>query len=258
MLNRTALHLMAALAVAVGVWALLPDSHAQPAQPAPERRGMTDRAFLGVMWEEQPDATLKLTQVHPGTPAWDAGLLKDDVIVGVEIHQDNKPLENQVAQPVYLRMGLASAAPGTTFKMKVRRGEVSLQVEKAFCIDFPREKLSIPAAESMIGHYQSIMKDWRMAPEVWITVKSASYREFSSFHLREQQIEIARLEILRLQASIERERAETRVAFEQIKTLIAQRNLAEAQQRVAELQAAEKGFSLLGSILSLLITVMGL
>lgn len=43
-----------------------------------------------------------------------------------------------------------------------------------------------------------------------------------------------------------------------LKTLIAQRNLAEAQQRVAELQTAEKGFSLLGSILSLLITVMGL
>lgn len=222
------------LGAAGGVLLLAKEQQAQPAPAA--QRDMKDKAFLGVQWIQQDDGSLLITSVHPGSPAYMAGLIRDDRIIGLEGLKDGKPEPfPTVATGVMLQLGLVTAAPGAEFKLRVRRGRASLDVERLVCVDLPREGLTVPACEHVFDHYRRVAKDWQQAPEVWISVKSGSYAEFAAFHAKEQQIEIARLEIARIQKELENMDAERELIQAEIARAIEQKNLARAQQELTRL-----------------------
>lgn len=266
MLKHALAGCLAGLLVALATWSFLPTATAQSETPKPEtpKRGLSDKAYLGISWQKRPNDALEITQVYTATPAWDAGLIVGDCITAVEVLRDGKPAQD-FAPPSFLLLGLTNAAPGTEFKVKIRRGEKSFAVEKAIFDDLPKLNCEIPAARSYIEHIQRAMKDWNGREHVWVTIKSCSFREFSEFHMREQQLELVRTQILELQVRMEKEEAEIKVAYQRINTLLAQEDLAKAQKNLAEvktelarIQQMESGFSIAKTLLGLAFMIFGL
>ncbi|CAG0962877.1 hypothetical protein ARNL5_01053 [Anaerolineae bacterium] len=244
------------LMVAIATWSFLPAHEAQAAPETP-KRGLTDKAYCGFTYTKNKDDTLKITHVYPATPAWDAGLMREDTIMGVECFVEGKKTD-EPAPPMYLLLGLTNAAPGTEFRIKVLRGDPSLAAEKAICKEFVEKQIDIPAARSLFEHFRKAMKDWNRREMVWINIKSCSFKEFSDFHMREQQVELVRTQILEIQTRMQLEEAEIKQAYQNIRTLIAQEDLARAQAEVARVQQMESGFGIAKTILSIALMFFGL
>lgn len=243
------------LIIALGTWSFLPTSQAQPTPEAP-RRGLNDKAYLGIAYTTNTDGSLLLTQVYPATPAWDAGLIAGDTIMAVEVLRDGKRADD-FAPPTFLLLGLTTAAPGTEFRVKIERGNQSLAVEKAVLVDLPKQKCEIPAAQTFFDHIKTAMGNWNQRKVVWVTIKSCSFKEFSEFHMREQQVELMRTQILELQVRMVKEEAEIKQAYQNIRTLIAQEDLAKAQAELARVQQMESGFGIVKLLLGFIGGIFG-
>lgn len=256
MLKHTLAGCLVGLLVALATWSFLPAHEAQPAPEAP-RRGLSDKAYLGITYTSNPDQSLTLTQVYPATPAWDAGLVAGDTIMAVEVLRDGKRID-EPAPPTFLLLGLTTAAPGTEFRVKIERGDSSLAIEKAVLIDLPKAKCEIPCAQTFFDHIKTAMGNWNQRKQVWVNIKSCSFKEFSEFHMREQQVELIRTQILELQVRMEKEKAEIKQIEQNIKTLFAQERYLEAQTEFTRLQSMEKGFGLVQTLIGFALSIFGL
>lgn len=215
--------------------------------PAQTSRDHRDKAWIGISHITDQWGALEITLVHMGSPAWEAGLMVGDTIIGVEILVKGEPQKEMTHGHTvpYFLAGLNTAAPGTEFKVYVKRGQQSLSAEKAFAVDFPREGIEIPAAAVVIEHVQRKSADWKQAEFVWMNIKSRSYNEFSEHAMRTQQMEVARLQILKLQEEARNADLKRVQLIVDIENAIAQRDLALAQIKTNELKKIEGGFSII-------------
>lgn len=251
---KTVSALLAGLILGAAIVALIPrePATAQPSQPT--ARDHKDKAWIGISYIADQWGGLEISQVHFGSPAWEAGLMKGDTIVGVEVLIDGKlqpEMTHGQTVPFFLS-GLETAAPGTEFKVYVKRGAGSLATEKAFAVDFPREKIEIPAADVMIQHIRKKSEAWKQAEYVWMTIKSRSFNEFSEHALRAQQLEVARLQAVKLQEEVRNMDLQRAKLLAEIQNALAQRDLALAQTKAAEMQRLDSGFGVLQGVISLL------
>lgn len=225
-------------------------SRAEPATPTTAKREFNDHALIGLLWTAQPDGTLLISLVHPGTPAWNAGLCVGDTVLGSRGFEDGEEIDG-VVPPAALQMGLFTSPPGTEFEFKIKRGATSLQLETTVR-EMEAKKQSIPACQVFFDHFAAISKGWKNKPTLWIKLKSISAADFSAFEMREQQKMSLRLQITELQTRIELERTQTLTAYFEIDKLIAEKRNAEAQAALAAVQARESGTNTAKTLLGLL------
>lgn len=244
-------------AVLMGGIQMLGQADAQESTPTTSSaRGIDDKAWVGINFDVQENGSWLLEHVHVGSPAWDAGLLRGDTIVAVEVLENGKPASDadlgEGTTVPWLKIGLETSAPGTDFRVRVKRGDPSKQAEKFLAVDLPVMKGDIPAAKSFVQHIQSQHKVWKQQDYFWTTIKSGSYRDFSDFQLIQQRAEIARLEIMKLQEQVRNEEEKRELIRAQIQLALQQRDLAKAQKELAELEKLEQGANGIKAIFSLL------
>lgn len=260
---KIALGVLSGALFAAMFFAVLPTLRETQAQPAPApttTRTLDDKPWLGIQYQTDDRGGWLLDYVHVGSPAWDAGLVRGDTIIAIEVLQHGQPLdagEIKWGQTLpYLAAGLETSKPGTEFKLRVKRGAVSLEMEKAFAVDFPREKIEIPAVQPLMAHLQRMNKEFKQQEWVWVTVKSASYRAMTESQTQLMNYEAARLQVSKLQQDILKISEERVLIQEEIKRAIAQKDLAKAQEHLARLEARNADIEMFGNLAKLVLGLL--